>query len=93
MFMESTHLVTQNNILMKDNKPLLCDFGCSYLMDDVKGLTTDVHDNPAWCAPEKIREDILGFQQAIPTCASDVYSFGLLFLNVRVVILHDDRSI
>jgi len=63
-----------------DGKPYLCDFGCSHLMDDITGLSTDVHSNPIWCAPERIRYDIVNGRQTKPTCACDMYSYGSVFL-------------
>lgn len=71
---------------MKGDKPYLCDFGCSHLLDDIKGLSTDPHGNPAWLAPERIRVEKVDGRHTKPTCASDMYAFGLVFLFVGLSI-------
>lgn len=68
---------------MKGDKVYLCDFGCSHLLDDVKGLSTAPHGHPSWLAPERIRIEFEpDGKPTKPTCASDMYAFGLVFLYV-----------
>ncbi|KAL5531078.1 hypothetical protein ACEPAG_3954 [Sanghuangporus baumii] len=74
-----------DNILVKDGRAFITDFGLSHTMDGTRGLTSEVHGNPAWLAPEAIAakcEKGFSKQTFKPTFAQDIYSFGCLFFFV-----------
>lgn len=83
----STHdtKIYQNNVLMRRGKVYLCDFGLSRLLDGVSGQSSDLHCNARWAAPE-----LLTFRNGTstkPSCETDMYSFGSVFLEVRMSIV------
>ncbi|KAH8115223.1 kinase-like domain-containing protein [Phellopilus nigrolimitatus] len=69
-----------DNILVKDGRAYLCDFGLSHLHGRIEGFTSDQHGNNRWKAPEMISASIEEKLKFKPTCANDIYSFGLIFL-------------
>ncbi|KAL5492787.1 hypothetical protein ACEPAI_4235 [Sanghuangporus weigelae] len=75
----------EDNILVRDGREFITDFGLSHIMDDVSGFTSQVHGHPMWLAPEavmaKCQSDSEN-QSFKPTFAQDMYSFGCLFLFV-----------
>lgn len=63
-------------------KPYLCDFGCSHVLDDIRGLTTEPHGNSRWLAPERIQPEVVNGRYPKPTCAGDIYALGTLLIYV-----------
>lgn len=70
----------KNNVLVNDGKVYLSDFGLSKMKDGVTGQSSAVHANIRWAAPElfKVKKDC----KASPTCETDMFSFGSVFLEV-----------
>ncbi|KAH8111749.1 kinase-like domain-containing protein [Phellopilus nigrolimitatus] len=71
-----------DNILVKDGRAYLCDFGLSHLHGRIEGFTSKQHGNNRWKAPEMISASVEEKMKFKPTCANDIYSFGLIFLFI-----------
>ncbi|KAH8111757.1 kinase-like domain-containing protein [Phellopilus nigrolimitatus] len=74
-----------DNILVKDGRAYLCDFGLSHLHGRIEGFTSKQHGNNRWKAPEMISASVEEKMKFKPTCANDIYSFGLIFLFVSLI--------
>lgn len=67
-------------MLVNNGKVYLSDFGLSSMRDGVTGQSSAVHANIRWAAPELFR--IRKGYKASPTCETDMFSFGCVFLEV-----------
>ncbi|KAI5118854.1 hypothetical protein M0805_008130 [Coniferiporia weirii] len=72
-----------NNVLVHDDRALLCDFGISHVLDGMTGTTTVTHVSWAWQAPEYFtfveKETGPAFK---PTPQSDMYAYASVFVEV-----------
>ncbi|KAJ7040822.1 kinase-like domain-containing protein, partial [Mycena alexandri] len=77
-------LKVQNVLVDESGTPFICDFGISKIINR-RGFTTDSVGTLSYMAPELLIAFDLGFlmDQPSTTKSSDVYSFGLLVLEVR----------
>lgn len=75
----------QNNILLKENRAYICDFGTSSILDGVRGLTTDAHGNIRWKSPEQLDQEA----SLKVTVYCDMYSYGSIFLEVNRPQMND----
>jgi len=70
----------KNVLISKDTTPLLSDFGFSKVVEDISGvmltMSTGISNSHRWLAPE------LSFDNGRMTTASDIYSLGMLFLEI-----------
>lgn len=69
--------IKSDNVVLRNNRAMLCDFGAATFLD-VEDNLTDFVGTPAWMAPEVI------FGQ-VQTEKVDIYSFGMLLweMNTR----------
>ncbi|KAJ3571979.1 hypothetical protein NP233_g3387 [Leucocoprinus birnbaumii] len=66
-----------SNILMSDeNRPLLCDFGCSSIIN-MRGFTTKLAGTVRYRAPELLEETVTS-----PNASTDVCAFGLTAFEI-----------
>jgi serine/threonine protein kinase len=78
---------SQNNILIgRNGEPLICDFGCSRLSEETGFTRTSLGVTLRYMAPEivgdAVRADPENYNPK-PAKEGDVYSFGILALEVR----------
>ncbi|EJD06837.1 kinase-like protein, partial [Fomitiporia mediterranea MF3/22] len=83
-------LHSQQNVLIGSNcQPLLSDFGLSRICE-TKGFTTRTFNNSIrWTAAELVRSSVHDDTLVRATTASDVWSFGMLILEVSKVSLRN----
>jgi serine/threonine protein kinase len=80
-------LTSMNILLDSDDRAILCDFGLSGVVAEVKSatfMTSTVSGNARWMAPELMElasEDTDEVSIIEPTYQSDMYSFGCLALE------------
>ena len=74
-------ILFQDNILIQDNRALLCDFGLSVLINDHKGLTSLNHGARQLVAPEVFTAMDTGEHFELNP-AVDIYSLGCLIFEV-----------
>jgi len=73
----------QDNIIISDrHEAQITDFGLSRILD-VKGYTTMTMRNVRHAAPELRPNADVDMLTVRPTTQSDIYSLGILFLQVR----------
>lgn len=65
--------------MLRDDKAFLCDFGFSKIYDGVTRLSNSYSRNWRWQASELLFKST---DVAEPTPESDMYSFGMLCLEV-----------
>lgn len=75
-------------MLLKNNTAYLCDFGISNILDQSRGLTTALHGHVRWKATEQIIGDPETGAPLKANIRSDMYSFGSVFLEVRLCSRH-----
>ena len=75
-----------NILISDDGEPLLCDFGMAVIIEDLTQMPISASlqesGNPRWMAPELFRGDM-----CITSSQSDVYSLGMVLLEVRDILL------
>ena len=73
--------------MVHDGVAMISDFGISAIKSDAEDLSTRLEGNDRWLAPE-IREAKRKSHspRAALTTWSDMYSFGCVFLEVRLFV-------
>ncbi|KAJ7574150.1 kinase-like domain-containing protein, partial [Mycena floridula] len=87
-------LKVQNILVDKQGNPSICDFGISKIMGS-RGFTTSSVGTAPYMAPELFFViDAITRNVVLPTTmkSSDVYSFGLLVLEVPQTLLELDQN-
>ena len=82
----------QNNILISDyHQAQITDFGLARILD-VRGFTTMTFRNIRYAAPELRPDEDVDMLSVRPTTQSDIFSLGILFLQVRPYILSEQTE-
>jgi serine/threonine protein kinase len=82
----------QNNILISDyHEAQITDFGLARILD-VQGFTTMTLRNVRYAAPELRPNGDVDMRTVRPTTQSDIFSLGILFLQVRPYTLSEQAK-